>query len=145
MQLVAELVGAGIPVVVDTSGPGLLAAARAGASALKPNHEELEAATGAGRPARGGAPAFSRSALRLVVVSLGRDGLLVVDRADVPLHARLPRALHGNPTGAGDAAVAAITAALATGPSLDGRQRRRRPRACRAGPPRDRVVGEPPC
>ena len=116
--LVAELVGAGIPVVVDTSGAGLLAAARAGASALKPNHEELEAATGHADPLEGARRLLALGA-RLVVVSLGRDGLLVVDRAHPPLHARLPRALHGNPTGAGDAAVAAITAALATGASLD--------------------------
>ena len=129
VQLVAELVGAGIPVVVDTSGAGLLAAARAGASALKPNHEELEDRHRS-RPTRSwGRASLLALGARLVVVSLGRDGLLVVDRADAPLHARLPRALHGNPTGAGDAAVAAITAALATGPSLDGRQRGRRPRA----------------
>ncbi len=117
--VVAELVDAGTPVVVDTSGPGLLAAARAGASALKPNHEELEAATGVADPLAGARSLLALGA-GLVVVSLGRDGLLVVDRADVPLHARLPRALRGNPTGAGDAAVAAITAALATRPSLHG-------------------------
>ena len=117
-ELVAELVGAGIPVVVDTSGPGLLAAARAGASALKPNHEELEDATGEADPL-GGASRLLALGARLVVVSLGRDGLLVVDRAGVPLHARLSRALHGNPTGAGDAAVAAITALLDAGTSLD--------------------------
>jgi 1-phosphofructokinase family hexose kinase len=116
--LVEELVGAGIPVVVDTSGPGLLAAARSGASALKPNHEELEAVTGCGDSLEGARSLLALGA-RLVVVSLGRDGLLVVDRTHVPLHAHLPRAVHGNPTGAGDAAVAAITAALASGSSLD--------------------------
>ena len=116
--LVGELVGAGIPVVVDTSGPGLLAAARAGASALKPNREELADATGEADPIVGARRLLALGA-RLVVVSLGRDGLLVVDRAGVPLHARLSRGLHGNPTGAGDAAVAAIAAALAIGPSLD--------------------------
>lgn len=114
--LVGELVRAGAPVVVDTSGPGLLAAARAGASALKPNHEELEDATGESDPLEGARSLLELGA-RLVVVSLGRDGLLVVDRPHVPLHARLSRPLHGNPTGAGDAAVAAITTLLATGTS----------------------------
>ena len=116
--LVGELVGEGIPVVVDTSGAGLLAAARAGAHALKPNHEELEAATGHVDPVVGARSLIALGA-QLVVVSLGRNGLVVVDRTHVPLHAQLPRALHGNMTGAGDAAVAAITAALATGTSLD--------------------------
>jgi 1-phosphofructokinase family hexose kinase len=117
--LVGELVGGGIPVVVDTSGDGLLAAARAGAHALKPNREELEAATGDVDPLVGARSLLALGA-RLVVVSLGHDGLVVVDRRHVPLHAQLRRALHGNATGAGDAAVAAITVALATGTSLDG-------------------------
>jgi fructose-1-phosphate kinase PfkB-like protein len=117
--LVGELVGDGIPVVVDTSGPGLLAAARAGAYALKPNHEELEAATGHSDPLEGARRLLTLGA-RLVVVSLGRDGLVLLDRVHAPLRAQLPRAFHGNATGAGDAAVAAITAALATAASIDG-------------------------
>jgi 1-phosphofructokinase family hexose kinase len=117
--LVWKLGGGGIPVVVDTSGAGLLAAARAGAHALKPNHEELEAATGDADPLVGARSLIALGA-RLVVVSLGQDGLVVVDRRHVPLRARLRRALHGNATGAGDAVVAAIAAALATGTSVDG-------------------------
>jgi 1-phosphofructokinase family hexose kinase len=117
--LVEELVAGGIPVVVDTSGAGLLAAARAGAYALKPNQEELETATGHADPLVGARSLLTLGA-RLVVVSLGRDGLLVIDRAHLPLRAQLPRPLHGNATGAGDAAVAAIAAALATGMRLDG-------------------------
>jgi fructose-1-phosphate kinase PfkB-like protein len=117
--LVGELVDGDTPLVVDTSGAGLLAAARAGAHVLKPNHEELTAATGHVDPVRGARSLLALGA-RLVVVSLGRDGLVVIDRTHVPLHARLPRALHGNATGAGDAVVAAITAALETGISLDG-------------------------
>ena len=116
--LVAELVNAGIPVIVDTSGDGLPAAARAGASALKPNSDELAEATGHRDPLAGARQLLGLGA-RLVVVSLGRDGMILLDRTHVPLHARLSRALHGNPTGAGDAAVAAIAAALATGTGLD--------------------------
>jgi 1-phosphofructokinase family hexose kinase len=116
--LVGELVAGGVPVVVDTSGAGLLAAARAGASALKPNREELAAATGHADPLVGARGLLMLGA-RLVVVSLGRDGLLVLDRTHPPLRAQLTRTLHGNATGAGDAAVAAIAAALATGSRLD--------------------------
>ena len=119
-ELVAELGAAGVPVIVDTSGPALLAAARAGAYALKPNREELAAATGHESPVDGARTLIALGA-RLVVVSLGAEGLVVVSRADAAsgIGARLPRALHGNATGAGDAAVAAIAVALAGEPELD--------------------------
>jgi len=117
--LVEELDGAGVPVVVDTSGAGLLAAARAGAYALKPNQAELAEATGHPDPVAGARRLLALGA-RLVVVSLGRDGLILLDRSHAPLQARPSHVLHGNPTGAGDAAVAAIAAALATSPNLDG-------------------------
>ncbi|MDF2574054.1 MAG: 1-phosphofructokinase family hexose kinase [Agromyces sp.] len=112
--LVGRLVAMGVPVVVDTSGPGILAAAHAGADALKPNREELADATGLADPIAG-ARSLIRSGARLVVVSLGEEGLLVVTAEAPTLHARLAVPLRGNPTGAGDAAVAAVTAATATG------------------------------
>lgn len=117
-SLVGSLVDAGVPVIVDTSGPGLLAAARAGASALKPNAEELGAATGLDDPADG-ARALLDLGAGVVVASLGSEGLMIVS-SDAPgeVRARLPRRLHGNATGAGDAAVAAIAAALAETPDL---------------------------
>ena len=116
-DLVADLVRAGTPVVVDTSGPALLSAARAGAHALKPNREELESATGRSDPLDGARTLLELGA-RLVIVSLGIDGLVVAARTGTPVHARLPRPLHGNATGAGDAAVAAIAVALAAGADL---------------------------
>ncbi|WP_169580627.1 MULTISPECIES: PfkB family carbohydrate kinase [Microbacterium] len=105
------------PVVVDTSGPGLLAAARAGAHVLKPNREELEAATGLADP-RAGARALRDLGAGLVVLSLGEEGLALFPREGDPISARLPRPLRGNATGAGDAAVAAVAAALAAGDDL---------------------------
>jgi 1-phosphofructokinase family hexose kinase len=111
--VIAALVESGVPVVADTSGPALLTAARAGASVLKPNRDELGQATGHGEPLAG-ARALLAMGARLVVVSLGADGLLVVAGSSVALHAHLPERLHGNATGAGDAAVAAIATALAT-------------------------------
>lgn len=117
--LVAELIAAGVAVVVDTSGPGLLAAARAGATVLKPNRDELAAVTGESDPVAG-AQVLLDAGARIVVVSLGADGLLVLDAtgAGRGIRARLPQPLHGNATGAGDAAVAAIAAALAEHPEL---------------------------
>ncbi|MBK0331466.1 1-phosphofructokinase family hexose kinase [Brachybacterium sp. MASK1Z-5] len=114
--LVAELRGAGLPVVVDTSGPALLDAARAGASVLKPNLGEVRAATGIDDPI-----AACRSLIALgagaVLCSLGPDGMLAVT-ADAALRATPPHALSGNPTGAGDASVAAASRALARGDGL---------------------------
>ncbi|MEF3403411.1 1-phosphofructokinase family hexose kinase [Agromyces sp. CCNWLW203] len=115
--LVGSLVDAGVPVIVDTSGPGMLAAARAGVSALKPNAEELRAETGLDDPAAG-AQALLELGARMVVASLGSEGLMVQTADAAGIRARLPRVLHGNATGAGDAAVAAIAAALAETPDL---------------------------
>lgn len=116
-ELVTALVELGVPVVADTSGPALLTAARAGAHVVKPNRDELEEATGHGDPLAGARTLLALGA-HVVVVSLGAEGLLVVARSGAPLHARLPEPLHGNATGAGDAAVAAIAVALATGADL---------------------------
>lgn len=113
-DLVGRLVAAGTPVIVDTSGPGILAAARAGAHALKPNRDELESATGHADPLAG-ARALVELGAGLVVVSLGAEGMILVGRTGPAVHARLPRPLRGNATGAGDAAVAAIAAAFADG------------------------------
>jgi 1-phosphofructokinase family hexose kinase len=119
-DLVLRLADAGVPVVVDTSGPGILTAARAGARVLKPNRDELAEVTGYDRPLEG-ARALIDLGAGLVMVSLGADGLMLVGGGGVQVTSRLPRTLRGNPTGAGDAAVAAVAAALASGAELRGR------------------------
>ncbi|GAB3689522.1 1-phosphofructokinase family hexose kinase [Nocardiopsis oceani] len=112
-NLVSEIVGlghgAGARVIADVNGRALVSAARAGAHTLKPNLDELRAATGATDPVTG-ARTLQREGAGLVIVSLGEEGMLAVpaDRAAAVLHARLGRTLQGNPTGAGDAAVAAL-------------------------------------
>lgn len=103
----------GIPSIIDTSGSALLAAAEAGADVLKPNHHELLEATGAANIADGAHSLLDRGA-GSVVVSCGEAGMLLYRTGSPPLQARLPR-LAGNPTGAGDAAVAAIAVVLASG------------------------------
>jgi 1-phosphofructokinase family hexose kinase len=115
-RLVTDARRLGLPTVIDTSGPGLLAAARAGAHILKPNGEELAAATGDNDPVRAARVLIAAGA-GLVLVSLGAAGMLAVSAAEPSQHrrARLPRALCGNPTGAGDAAVAAAAFSLAVG------------------------------
>lgn len=93
--------------VVDTSGPLLLDAAACGA-VLKPNDHELLAATGAGSLSEGAARLLERGAAE-IYLSAGANGLYHFT-GETPLvaHARLPRKLAGNPTGAGDSAVAAL-------------------------------------
>lgn len=115
-RLVAFARERGIPAIVDTSGPALLAAARAGADIVKPNAGELREATGESDPLRGAHTLLELGA-GTVLVSLGADGMFAVSRADPrhPIGARLPYALVGNPTGAGDAAVAAVAAHLSLG------------------------------
>lgn len=104
----------GVPSVVDTSGAALLAAARAGATVLKPNRAELLEATGLD-DALAAARSLLSDGTRLVLLSLGAEGMIAVPRDGDALHARLPEVLAGNPTGAGDAAVAAASVLLARG------------------------------
>ncbi len=106
----------GIPVVIDTSGPQMLAAARAGADLLKPNLEELMEATGQADLHRAARHLLELGA-GMVLVSAGADGMYAFT-AQSPgraWKARLPEPLSGNPTGAGDAAVAAAAVVLASG------------------------------
>lgn len=111
-DLVRLLRARGARVLVDTSGPGLLAAARSGADLLKPNREELEAATGAtGLDA--GIDALLASGAGGVVASDGEAGMVVASGGEW-WRARLAVPIAGgNPTGAGDAAVASLVAHLA--------------------------------
>lgn len=101
------------PVIVDTSGSALLAAADAGVAVLKPNRAELAEATGLSDPIAGARELLNRGA-GLVMLSLGAEGMLAVTR-DRVIQAQLPQPLAGNPTGAGDAAVAAVATLLADG------------------------------
>ncbi|MBS1906554.1 MAG: 1-phosphofructokinase family hexose kinase [Actinobacteria bacterium] len=104
---------AGAIVIADTSGPALLAAADAGATVLKPNAAELVEATGIADPLAGACELLRRG-VSLVLLSRGADGMLAVTSDEV-VRARLATPLAGNPTGAGDAAVAACAVLLAQG------------------------------
>lgn len=110
-----------VPVIVDTSGEHLLAAAAAGADLLKPNAEEAMSITGCESPESAAGELLSVGA-RQVVISLGRDGLLWGGQEDPSRfwRARLTRPVEGNPTGAGDAVVASL--ALSALGRVDGRE-----------------------
>ena len=121
--LVADLARQGARVVLDTSGPPLAAALDGGQRlhAVKPNRAELEALLGRPLPTVADIVAAARSLLdrvALVVVSLGADGALFVDRESA-LAAALPVKKTLSTVGAGDAMVAGIAAALVEGASLD--------------------------
>jgi len=114
--LVALAHNAGVPAIIDTSGEGILAAARAGADLLKPNNHELMEAVGEADLVLAARKLMELGAKR-VLVSVGEEGMLAFDAATPMEHlqAKLPAPLAGNPTGAGDAAVSAAAVALAHG------------------------------
>lgn len=107
--------GANVPTIIDTSGDALLRAR--GASLIKPNAEELLAATGA-RTLDEGIDRCFANGIDAVLLSMGEDGLRLYRSGNSGYVAgRLAEPLSGNPTGAGDAAVAAAAQVLATGGS----------------------------
>ncbi len=124
---------AGVPAILDSDGEPLRAGLSARPALVKPNAAELAAVTGRPAPDAGTprprqavtAALQAAAALRgvaappgcrdtAVVASLGRYGLVLVSRTG-RWHAALPTALPGNPTGAGDACVAALARAMARG------------------------------
>lgn len=105
---------AGRPIVVDADGDALRRALGAGPDVVKPNASELASVAGATGDAIAQARSLRDAGARTVVATRGADGLIAVD-AERVLSARPPIAVDGNPTGAGDAAVAALARGLATG------------------------------
>jgi tagatose 6-phosphate kinase len=109
-QLIRIARDLGARTILDTSGPALLAGIAAGPDIIKPNAAELRAVTGIDDETDA-AQALARNGTA-VVASLGPGGLLAVTHEGT-WRARPPRALSGNPTGAGDACVAALALGLA--------------------------------
>ncbi|RPF34429.1 1-phosphofructokinase family hexose kinase [Streptomyces sp. TLI_185] len=102
---------AGVPVLLDTSGEPLRRGVAARPDIVKPNAEELAELTGSHEPLRSAQDARRRGA-RSVVASLGTEGLLAVT-PEGRWRATPPARIHGNPTGAGDSAVAGLLSGLA--------------------------------
>ncbi|MET7439439.1 1-phosphofructokinase family hexose kinase [Streptomyces sp. NPDC005568] len=102
--LVRAARAAAVPVLLDTSGEPLRRGLAARPDLVKPNAEELAELTGSHDPAQATRDARRRGA-RTVVASLGARGLLAVN-AEGRWRAAPPHRVPGNPTGAGDSAVA---------------------------------------
>lgn len=99
----------GARIMLDTSGTALVDAASY-ADVLKPNEHELRAATGCSRLDEGARMLLDRGA-SWVFVSRGADGMDLYS-SDGAWHASSDPTITGNPTGAGDAGVAAIATHL---------------------------------
>ncbi|RVU16959.1 1-phosphofructokinase family hexose kinase [Streptomyces antnestii] len=105
-QLVRAARAAGVPVLLDSSGEPLRRGLAARPDVIKPNADELAELTGSHEPLRATRDARRRGA-HAVVASLGAEGLLAVT-PDGSWRAPAPDRVKGNPTGAGDSAVAGL-------------------------------------
>ncbi|MFD6528931.1 1-phosphofructokinase family hexose kinase [Streptomyces sp. NPDC060184] len=112
-ELVRRARAAGIPVLLDTGGEPLRRGMAARPDFAKPNADELARLTGSREPLRAARDARRRGA-RSVVASLGADGLVAATEEGT-WRATPPSAVRGNPTGAGDSAVAGLLSGLAEG------------------------------
>lgn len=112
-ELVREARTAGVFVLLDTSGEPLRRGLAARPDLIKPNAVELTGLTGFAEPARAAGDARRRGA-RAVAASLGEDGILALTEEGC-WQALPPARLAGNPTGAGDSAVAGLLSGLAEG------------------------------
>ncbi|HEY3504334.1 MAG TPA: 1-phosphofructokinase family hexose kinase [Actinocatenispora sp.] len=114
-RLVAIARELGVPSIVDAEGPALAAALTARPDVVKPNAHELATVTGATPSTvdevRAAATELRARGAGAVVASRGADGIVAVT-ADGTYRAAPPEAVAGNPTGAGDALVAALARGL---------------------------------
>jgi 1-phosphofructokinase len=119
-DLVVALQDGGLKVAVDADGPILEAVLRAGPDLVKPNAEELAAATGIDvsdpYSARAAIEVLQGLGARNVLASLGDQGAVLVDETGTH-HASGPAVLPRSTVGAGDATLAGFLAAGAHGPA----------------------------
>ncbi len=106
---------AGARVLVDATGATLEYACDAGADFVKPNDSELRATTGCDSVAQGAQKLLERGAG--VVITSGGDRGMSLHALDGAYRARPARRIAGNPTGAGDASVAAWCAFFLSHPA----------------------------
>ncbi|MEV5607893.1 1-phosphofructokinase family hexose kinase [Streptomyces sp. NPDC052225] len=104
--LVRAARSASVPVLLDTSGEPLRRGVAARPDMVKPNADELAELTGSHEPLQAMKDVRRRGA-HAVIASLGAQGLCALT-PDGEWHAPAPDRLAGNPTGAGDSAVAGL-------------------------------------
>ncbi|MFD7427555.1 1-phosphofructokinase family hexose kinase [Streptomyces sp. NPDC059818] len=121
-ELIRPARAAGVPVLLDTSGEPLRRGIAARPDLVKPNADELAQLTGSREPLRATRDARRRGA-HTVIASLGPDGMLAVT-PDGSWQASPPAPVKGNPTGAGDSAVAGLLSGLVEDLSWPDRLRR---------------------
>ncbi|MCX4447743.1 1-phosphofructokinase family hexose kinase [Streptomyces sp. NBC_01789] len=121
-ELVRLARAARVPVLLDTSGEPLRRGIAARPDLIKPNSDELAQLTGSRDPLRATRDARRRGA-HGVIASLGPDGMLAVT-PDGVWRAAPPAPVKGNPTGAGDSAVAGLLSGLVESLSWPDRLRR---------------------
>jgi len=112
-QLTGAARSAGVPVALDASGEALAQALDAGPELVKINAEEL-ADHAPGTDALAGAEQLRREGAGDVVISSGPAGLLALTDGGA-WRVAPPERVHGNPTGAGDAATAALVVGMLDG------------------------------
>lgn len=114
-RLAGAAIDAGVPVVVDTDGEPLRIASRVPGVVLVPNADELELLVPGSRAEADCMDACAEllaAGAHAVIATRGADGIVAATRDGSWLAAPEHR-IEGNPTGAGDAAAAAIAARLA--------------------------------
>lgn len=99
-----------VPVLLDTSGEPLRRGLAARPDIVKPNADELAELTGSHEPAQATREARRRGA-HAVVASFGVRGVIAAT-PEGRWQAVPPRPVRGNPTGAGDSAVAGLLSGL---------------------------------
>ena len=115
-ELIRRCRSAGIPVLVDTSGSRLVAAAGEKPTLIKPNEDEIVQLTG--QPFSGPEETVSalkklqQSGIRYVVLSLGAEGALLVCEEGV-FRGRPPKITPRNTVGCGDSMLAGFAVAFA--------------------------------
>jgi 1-phosphofructokinase len=118
-RLCRRFAGAGIHVAVDTSGPALSCALGAAPTLVKPNLEELAAATGVHLRTLGdvveAAGKLRAAGAHTVLASLGADGAVLVEEGGV-WYGRAPVTEPRSSVGAGDAMLAGFLAGGGHGP-----------------------------
>lgn len=118
-DLITALRDGGVKVAVDADGSILASVVTAGPDLVKPNAEELEAATGLPvtdlDSAREAIAALQELGARTVLASLGEQGAILAEAGGTH-HAIAPAAHPRSTVGAGDATLAGFLAAGARGP-----------------------------
>ncbi|MFE3140673.1 1-phosphofructokinase family hexose kinase [Streptomyces scopuliridis] len=109
-ELIRRARAAGVPALLDTSGEPLRRGVAARPDLVKPNADELARLTGSREPLRAARDARRRGA-HAVIASLGPNGILAAT-PDGVWQATPPAPVKGNPTGAGDSAVAGLLSGL---------------------------------